>query len=281
MDYNKIAKKILGCIGGESNVISLMYCVTRLRFNLLNEDIADTEELRNTRGVICVLSSYGQYQVVIGSNVYNVYAELNRIGNFNNSDIDKKDINIFYRIIKAIAHFFTTVLFGSRRNTSENISDMLYAPIKGRIINLSDTGDTLFASGDFGEGAAIIPETNLLVSPVDGRIVSITNGMHTVAVMSDNGTEVLMHIGIDTVNLNGKHFNSYVEEGDFVRMGEPLIEFDAELIAEEGYDLTTIVVITNSAEYEKIDVISKFAIEQRPFIRLINKREEYAENTEN
>lgn len=278
MDYNKIAKRILNCVGGESNVVSLMYCVTRLRFDLQDERLADTEELKKTKGVIGVLINYGQYQVVIGNGVNNVYTELNHIGNFDGSFEEKEDKNILYRSIKAIGKFFTSVIFRNRAKKNDVSYSVVYAPIKGRVIRLNDVADRLFAEGDFGEGAAIIPETNLLASPVDGRIISLTDGMNTVAVMSNNGTEILMHIGIDTVNLNGKYFNSYVEEGDFVRMGDPLIEFDANLIAEEGYDLTTLIAITNSTDYEKIDVVTKFAIEQNPFIKLINKREEYAEN---
>ncbi len=269
MDYNKMAKIILNCIGGKSNVISVMYCITRLRFNLQNEDMADTEALRNTKGVICVLTSCGQYQVVLGNCVRNVYAELNRIGNFDNS-VTEENNNIFYRLYRAISNFFTAVF--CRRAKSNKLSySVMYAPIKGRVIPLNDVADMAFAKGDFGEGVAIIPETKLLASPVDGRVVFLADTMHTVAILSNNGTEILMHIGIETVNLKGKYFNSYVSEGDAVKMGDPLIEFDGDLIAEEGYDLTTLIVITNSAEYDGVDIITKFAIEQKPFVRVIDK----------
>ena len=88
------------------------------------------------------------------------------------------------------------------------------------------------------------------------------------AFAADNGAQILMHIGIDTVNLKGEHFRALVSDGDRVKMGDPMIEFDAQAIRDAGYDLTTPVVITNTAEYDKIEKLAKYAEEQKPFLEL-------------
>ncbi len=148
-------------------------------------------------------------------------------------------------------------------------NSVIYAPLKGSVIPLSQVGDPTFSQEILGKGAAIIPETNLLVAPADGKVENITDTKHAIAIVTDSGAEVLMHIGMDTVNLKGKYFKSYVENGDKIKMGDPLIEFDATAIKKEGYDLTTPVVITNSNDYKSINSSGKFAVEQKKFLKLL------------
>lgn len=144
----------------------------------------------------------------------------------------------------------------------------LCAPLKGKVIELSEVADETFAQEILGKGAAIVPETNLLVAPANGRIENIPQSKHAVAMTTDSGVEVLMHIGMDTVNLKGKHFKTFVSEGDRVKLGDPLIEFDAAAIKKEGYDLTTPVVVTNSGGLDKIRIAVRDAIEQKKFLEL-------------
>lgn len=147
-------------------------------------------------------------------------------------------------------------------------SGVLCAPIKGRVVPLAQVDDPTFAEEVLGKGAAIAPETNLLVAPSDGKIENIPQTKHAIAMTTTSGAEILMHIGMDTVNLKGRHFKTYVSEGDSVKMGDPLIEFDAAAIKSEGYDLTTPIVITNSGEFELIETMGESATEQKPFMRL-------------
>lgn len=144
----------------------------------------------------------------------------------------------------------------------------LCAPLKGKVIELSEVADETFAQEILGKGAAIVPETNLLVAPADGRIENIPQSKHAVAMTTDSGVEILMHIGMDTVNLKGKHFKTFVSEGDRVKLGDPLIEFDAAAIKKEGYDLTTPVVVTNSGGLDKISIAVRDAVEQKKFLEL-------------
>lgn len=144
----------------------------------------------------------------------------------------------------------------------------LASPIKGRVVSLREVPDETFAGAILGGGTAIVPQSSLLVAPADGVIESVTDTKHAVVLAADCGAEILMHIGIDTVELGGKYFRAFVSAGDRVKSGDPLIEFDPEAIAKAGYDLTTPVIITNSDEFGQIEPLTDSAIERRPLLRL-------------
>lgn len=146
--------------------------------------------------------------------------------------------------------------------------EVLCAPVKGRVIPIEEVGDPTFAEKILGDGAAIIPDTGLIVSPSDATVDTVFDTNHAISLATDNGAELLIHVGIDTVKLNGKHFKSMVKDGDRVKMGQPLLEFDLDKIKEEGYDTTTSVVITNDKDYAKIDRSGDSAVEKKPFLTL-------------
>lgn len=129
----------------------------------------------------------------------------------------------------------------------------IVAPLKGRVIPLTQVKDKAFSSEALGKGIAILPEENLIHSPVNGEVVSLFPTNHAIGIKTDYGIEVLVHVGIDTVELEGKYFTSLVKLGDKVSIGDPVIKADFESIAKEGYDTTVITVVTNSADY--LDVL--------------------------
>ncbi|MGG0662469.1 glucose PTS transporter subunit IIA, partial [Bacillus altitudinis] len=139
-------------------------------------------------------------------------------------------------------------------STTENTRnrEVIYAPIKGAVIPLAKVNDKVFSEEVMGKGAAIQPSDGKVVAPFDGQVEMIFHTNHAIGLKSDLGVEVLIHIGIDTVNLNGQHFTSHVQKGDTVKQGQLLIEFDDQSIQKAGYDTTTPVIITNSADYLEI-----------------------------
>ena len=133
----------------------------------------------------------------------------------------------------------------------------LCAPVSGTVKALFDVPDKTFAEKVLGDGAAIIPEEGKVYAPADGTVANIMDSKHGIMFVTDNGAEVLIHIGLDTVNLKGKYFKSYVSDGDKVKKGTLLVEFDLEAIKGEGYNLITPMVVTNISDYIKAVCMEK------------------------
>ncbi|MBP2620937.1 PTS system trehalose-specific EIIBC component [Streptococcus panodentis] len=124
------------------------------------------------------------------------------------------------------------------------------SPLAGEVKELSQAADPVFAQGVMGQGVVIIPSEGELVSPVDGKVTVLFPTMHAVGIQSDQGAEILMHIGMDTVNLEGKGFEGHVAQGDRVKAGDKLISFDMKAIKKAGYVTETPVIITNQDQYQ-------------------------------
>lgn len=126
------------------------------------------------------------------------------------------------------------------------------SPLVGQVIPLSEVNDPVFASEAMGKGCAVIPTEGKVYAPFDGTIVGLLDSHHAVGMESENGIEILIHVGMDTVKLNGKHFTCHIEDGQHVKCGQLLLEFDIDAIKKEGYEVVTPVVITNSDEFTEI-----------------------------
>ena len=124
------------------------------------------------------------------------------------------------------------------------------SPLAGEVKELSQATDPVFAQGLMGRGVVIVPSQGDLVSPVNGRVTVFFPTKHAIGILSDEGVEILMHIGMDTVNLEGKGFEGYVSQGDKVKVGDKLISFDIDMIKKAGYVTETPVIITNSDSYQ-------------------------------
>lgn len=133
----------------------------------------------------------------------------------------------------------------------------LCAPVSGTVKALTDVQDKTFADKVLGDGAAIIPSEGKVYAPADGTVANIMDSKHGIMFVTDSGAEILIHIGLDTVNLNGKYFKSHVSNGDKVKKGKLLVEFDMDAIKKEGYDLITPMVVTNISDYIKAVCMEK------------------------
>ncbi|MBZ5750253.1 beta-glucoside-specific PTS transporter subunit IIABC [Metabacillus rhizolycopersici] len=136
--------------------------------------------------------------------------------------------------------------------TDKNMT--VYNPIEGSLLSLSDVPDPVFSSGAMGKGVGIEPTIGRAVAPFDGTVTMIFPTSHAIGLTSDDGVEVLIHIGLDTVQLEGKHFTAHVKDGQAIKKGDVLVEFDIAGIKDAGYKLTTPVIVTNTANY--LDVIA-------------------------
>lgn len=136
--------------------------------------------------------------------------------------------------------------------SAELPANYLITPLMGSVIPLDSVKDPVFASESVGKGVAIIPQEGLVYSPVDGEISKLFHTHHAICITSDDGAEIIIHVGIDTVRLNGQYFTPLVSEGERVSAGQLLLTFDIDAIRAEGYDLTTPVVVANTCDYRVI-----------------------------
>ena len=138
-------------------------------------------------------------------------------------------------------------------NVTESLSEEVNQPIEGKIIPLNQVEDDAFSQEVLGKGIAIIPSEGKVYAPFDGTVITLFPTKHAIGIVSDNGCEVLIHIGMNTVQLNGKYFTSHVQQGDKVKKRQLLVEFDIDHILQEGYNLETPVIITNTKDYSNIN----------------------------
>lgn len=135
---------------------------------------------------------------------------------------------------------------------AEDGKNAVVSSLKGRLVELKDVKDEAFSSGALGDGVAIMPAEGALYAPADGTISAFFPTGHAVGLVTDTGIELLMHVGMDTVQLGGKGFQPFAEAGDVVKKGQKLLEFDMKLIQEAGYSLVTPVLVTNSDDYTEV-----------------------------
>ena len=131
------------------------------------------------------------------------------------------------------------------------------SPVEGKTIPLTQVSDEVFASGVLGKGIAVQPASGKILAPADATVSMIYPTLHAIGLILDSGIEMMIHIGIDTVKLNGKYFEKHVQDGDHVKKGQLLVSFDIQKIEQAGYDLTTTVVVTNSKNYAAIGSTNK------------------------
>lgn len=143
-------------------------------------------------------------------------------------------------------------MFKNLFNKSKEQKDLqIYAPLNGKVVALEDVPDPVFNQKMMGEGIAIIPSEGKVFSPVEGKIVQVPESKHAVGIEAKDGTEILIHIGLETVSLKGEGFTVNVATGDKVSIGDSLIDFDLDFIKENASDSVTPIVITNSSNGDK------------------------------
>lgn len=144
---------------------------------------------------------------------------------------------------------FSNLLKRNRTRTDAD-NDHVYAPIEGRWVALEKVPDEVFASHMMGDGLGIVPRGDTLHAPVNGIIRTVFPTGHAIGIMADNGAELILHIGIDTVMLQGSGFHCKVREGQRVKAGELLMKLDRREMEEAGYDLTTMVILSNVDQFQ-------------------------------
>ena len=225
-----VSALIVEGLGGTNNLSDVDCCATRLRCTVKDAALVRQDVLKasGASGVICKGNGV---QVVYGPKVAVIKAKLE---------------DYLENAPKTPAAPAAPAPAAAAKDT------VLAACLTGTVVPLAEVKDEAFASGALGDGIAIEPAVGELVAPADGEISSTFDTHHAVGMTTVDGAELLMHIGIDTVKLGGKHFTYLVNEGDKVRKGQPLIRFDIEAIKAEGYPVTTPLIVCNTDEYAAV-----------------------------
>ena len=232
-----VSALIVEGLGGTDNLTDVDCCATRLRCTVKDAALVRQDVLKasGASGVICKGNGV---QVVYGPKVAVIKAKLE---------------DYLENAPKTPAAPAAPAPAAAPAAPAAAAKDtVLAACLTGTVVPLAEVKDEAFASGALGDGIAIEPAVGELVAPADGEISSTFETHHAVGMTTVDGAELLMHIGIDTVKLGGKHFTYLVNEGDKVRKGQPLIRFDIEAIKAEGYPVTTPLIVCNTDEYAAV-----------------------------
>jgi glucose-specific phosphotransferase system IIA component len=235
-----VSALIVEGLGGAANLADVDCCATRLRCTVNDAALVKQDVLKasGASGVICKGNGV---QVVYGPKVAVVKAKLEDY-------LESTPKN--------------PVVAPSPAAVPAAKDTVLSACLNGTVVPLADVKDEAFASGVLGDGIAIEPSDGELVAPADGEISSTFETHHAVGMTTADGAELLMHIGIDTVKLGGKHFTYLVNEGDKVKKGQPLIRFELEAIKAEGYPVTTPVIVCNTDDYAAVEAKASGTVKQ-------------------
>ena len=148
---------------------------------------------------------------------------------------------------------------------------LLDSHMEGEAIPMSEVKDETFAAEVLGKGIAIIPKKGEVTAPCDAVVETVFATRHAIGLKADNGVEILIHVGINTVELGGKFYTSHVKEGDRVKTGQVMLTFDMEKIKEAGYDVTTPMIITNSDDYQEIRILKTGNVTKQDALQNIKK----------
>ena len=236
-----VSALIVEGLGGAANLSDVDCCATRLRCTVKDAALVRQDVLKasGASGVICKGNGV---QVVYGPKVAVIKAKLE---------------DYLENAPKTPAAAATPAPAAPAAKDT-----VLSACLNGTVVPLADVKDEAFASGVLGDGIAIEPTDGELVAPADGEISSTFETHHAVGMTTTDGAELLMHIGIDTVKLGGKHFTYLVNEGDKVKKGQPLIRFELEAIKAEGYPVTTPLIVCNTDDYAAVAAKASGAVKQ-------------------
>lgn len=153
----------------------------------------------------------------------------------------------------------------------ENKGIIIGSPIEGEAVSIKEVNDPTFSQEILGKGMAIKPSVGRVVAPADGEIALIFETKHAISLVTEQGVEILIHVGLDTVKLKGEHFTAHVKAGDKVKAGDLLVEFDPQKISEAGYDTITPMVVCNTADFAEIKQVNLGNVKELDTVLEISK----------
>ena len=231
---------IINLLGGRANIVDVDACMTRLRVTVKDAEKVGTEEQWKAEGAMGL--------VMKGQGVQAIYGP--------KADVLKSDIQDVLDSGEVIPETLPSQMTAVQKAeaTFKGVTDEVHSVADGKVINIEDVKDPVFSQKMMGDGFAVEPENGHIVSPIAGKVTSVFPTKHALGLVTDNGLEVLVHIGLDTVSLEGKPFEVKVTEGQTVAAGDLLVEADLDAIREAGRETSTIVVFTNADAIKSVKI---------------------------
>lgn len=231
---------IINLLGGRANIVDVDACMTRLRVTVKDAEKVGTEEQWKAEGAMGL--------VMKGQGVQAIYGP--------KADVLKSDIQDVLDSGEVIPETLPSQMTAVQKAEAKfkGVTEDVHSVADGQVINIEDVKDPVFSQKMMGDGFAVEPENGKIVSPVAGKVTSIFPTKHALGLVTDNGLEVLVHIGLDTVSLEGKPFDVKVTEGQTVAAGDLLVEANLDAIREAGRETSTVVVFTNADAIKSVKV---------------------------
>lgn len=251
-----VSATILKGLGGKENLSDVDCCATRLRVTV-NDASKVMDDMLKASGASGVIHKGNGVQVIYGPKVSVIKSDLEDFIDSPYSD----DPDSIIGTEKASDKIEEKPQTEGAENTETNGKTItLYSHMNGTAVKLEDVVDDVFSQKILGEGAAVEPSEGKLYAPCDGKIDSVFDTKHAVNMVSDDGVEILLHIGIDTVKLGGQYFEAHVSDGQEVKKGDLLISFDMDKIKAAGYKVTTPLIIGNTDDYASVEPVAQNSV---------------------
>ena len=257
-------------MGGRNNITSVDCCATRLRCSIADSSLVDEKLLKSTGAVGVIVKGQG-IQIIYGPQVTVIKSELEAyLAEEHEEDTAEATDGAENMGTKVTAETEASVNLAESKNIAENIHK-LYSPFQGVLKPITEALDEAFASKAMGDGYLVMPENGTVVAPEDGEVMFVFPSKHAIGLKAADGTEYLLHIGVDTVKLNGEGFTVFVSDGQKIKKGEKLMEFDPAYIREHAVSDACIVIFTGLTEGESLSLEGEKQVKRLELIGQIRK----------
>lgn len=257
-------------MGGRNNITSVDCCATRLRCSIADSSLVDEKLLKSTGAVGVIVKGQG-IQIIYGPQVSVIKSELEAyLAEEHEEDTAEAIDDAENMGTKVTAETEAAVNLAESKNIAEN-THKLYSPFQGVLKPITEAPDEAFASKAMGDGYLVMPENGTVVAPEDGEVMFVFPSKHAIGLKAADGTEYLLHIGVDTVKLNGEGFTVFVSDGQKIKKGDKLMEFDPAYIREHAVSDACIVIFTGLTEGESLSLEGEKQVKRLELIGQIRK----------
>ena len=257
-------------MGGRNNITSVDCCATRLRCSIADSSLVDEKLLKSTGAVGVIVKGQG-IQIIYGPQVTVIKSELEAyLAEEHEEDTAEATDGAENMGTKVTAETEAAVNLAESKNIAENVHK-LYSPFQGVLKPITEAPDEAFASKAMGDGYLVMPENGTVVAPEDGEVMFVFPSKHAIGLKAADGMEYLLHIGVDTVKLNGEGFTVFVSDGQKIKKGDKLMEFDPVYIREHAVSDACIVIFTGLTEGESLSLEGEKQVKRLELIGQIRK----------